>query len=171
MFNFKREKLNSVIREFVGEIDEALVVQPVTGKIEQLLAVRENVDKKLGEIAESELKGLLGGYVMNVAGAAVLGMTSVFTLPVIVALGALVLGTIVMCKKLSNVTRVYEDRKKLDAAIDGEVTALVRVQPEEAMKSPRFMKAIKGLFNRASTENTLETLRARVAPLAPSFTR
>jgi hypothetical protein len=57
------------------------------------------------------------------------------------------------------------DARKLKDRIDTEVSNLATAHPEEAVKSPRFVKALKERFNMASaSEMEVNHLRLALAP-------
>jgi hypothetical protein len=78
----------------------------------------------------------------------------------------------VAMKKLCNIEETKEQTRRFKNKIESEVQGLATANPEEALKSPRFLKALKERFNLNSAvpEAELRQLRVLLAP-APAALR
>jgi hypothetical protein len=162
MFNFfKKKVLNPLISKTVGEMDDALKAQNVTDRIENLLSAKEasktsflKISNREGIQGSAALLLMIGGFV------AFVGLGS----PLI---GALALAGIAgfAVKKSFNTSATRYDAKNIGDRIDAQVSNLATAHPQEALKSPRFLKALKERFNVASASETeVNQLRLALAP-------
>jgi hypothetical protein len=178
MFDFKKKTLNPLMANFLTRMDKAIAAPETAEKVERLLALRDNGGEILRRLAAREdnkmgvamivganalVLALFAGVVTLPAGAALSAAAPLFT----AGAAAMAAGLGAGVKRALNCERVKEDRGILQAKINGEVLRLAAAEPAEAMKSPRFMKALKDTFNQnADAEQDFAALAKRVAPAA-----
>jgi hypothetical protein len=167
-FRFIKKVLSPLFTKAIAtSIDEAVQTKSITDSIEKLLSVKEeakdNFDKAATRAAKNGSLWLAFGSIgLLVAGtmAAVVG-----SLPLIVAALAFYFGGGAMCQRaLNHVAAIKKSRDMVEDKIGSEVLKLSDSSPEEAVKSPRFLKALKARFNLASaSEADVKQLKALFA--------
>jgi hypothetical protein len=151
MFDFKKKVLNPLIGATTAKIDEALKTPTITDRIEALFSVKEEANASFSKMVDSELSKsattillLAAGAIISVAlnvPAALLGLVTL-------AVGGMVV------KKIGDSDATRDNARKIENTITTEVLNLATAYPQEAIKSPRFLKALKERFNLASASET-----------------
>jgi hypothetical protein len=140
----------------------------VADRIEGLLALSERTNETFSEISGSEsLKGAA-----SLMAQIPIASISCFVLSLIAQAAGPGLGVIIaalgmatyFCKKGLNEYAAGQEVAKLKNKIDTAANSLATANPQEAVKSPRFLKALSPRFDLASArEPELNQLRAVLA--------
>jgi hypothetical protein len=170
MFDFKKKVLNPLISRITRDIDAARQTGNIGERIENLLSAKEAGETALEKVASRERSKasvfldvpiILGLYLMI----APLGA------PLCLVVGGFLLAVGVACaltvKKVFNVDEVEQQTRHFKNKIESEVQGLAAASPVEALKSPRFLNALKERFNLGSAvpETELSQLRLLLAPV------
>jgi hypothetical protein len=163
MFDFKKKVLGPLVDNTTGQLDEALGIKNLADRIENLLSVKEEAKGSFGKLAHR-----LKVQRFSWAGLAALGwlVSWVGLAPLHVA-GILIYAGAMAMEIASDLrcSAVFDSRGKLDKKIDGEVQQLTKANPQEAVKSPRFLRALLARFNLASASKTeINQLRLALTP-------
>lgn len=171
MFDFRKKKLNPVVKRIVEDIDDALRIEPGEERMGRLLSIQEDAQKKLNHVVNRDRAASAITSAVAIAGSLTALYFFVLSTACIVALPALVLASCVALKKVLNENAAAGDRQTLNAKINDELVKTAFSAPEAAGKSPRFAQAIKRAFNSADAGQAYTKLTTRVAfvpaPLQP----
>jgi hypothetical protein len=152
MFDFKKKVLNPLISETKSKIDDALKTPNTTARIENLLSAKEDADTSLFKISGNEACKAGAAALLILGSIPFFAAATVTALLVGVALFSVFAGGAVNMARNADITD--DAARNLKGKIDIEVTKLATVHPQEAVKSPRFLKALKERFNLASASET-----------------
>ena len=133
-------------------IAEALQAKTITDRIETLLSVKAEANDSFDKAARREKKKgfwfTVGSVLVACAGAAAAAAAS---WPLWIVACVFSAGGCAMAEKATNHhADINKCRDTLNDKIGGEVSKLADSNPQEAVKSPRFLKALKESFNLVS---------------------
>jgi hypothetical protein len=168
MFDFKKKVLGPLIANTVDKIDDALKMKSIPARIENLLSVKEDAATSFLKISNHEDAQGAATVLLAIgslaASAGCLVASVGFGVPVAGALAFVALFGYAL-KKASNIGEIKHDAENLGNRIDAQVSDLTTTHPQQALKSPRFLKALKQRFNLASASETeVNLLRLALAP-------
>jgi len=171
MFDFKKKILNPLISTTIGKLDEALKTEGVAEKTESLLAVKEEAKGSFDKVSAREAtKGDSGLYVALAS--LVVAAVGSMAMPFLIPAAALYAGGIFMAlRSIGRQSAIRESRSTLEGKISDEVLQLMNSNPQDALKSPRFLKALKEGFNTAANKdqgNAYEQLRSSIKAKVPA---
>lgn len=163
MFDFKKKILNPLITETKGKTDAALRTQSISDKIENLLSAKAEAKDSFDRIEDDLSKKGLSWVLAAMAGLIVMLASSV---PLIITGAAMyATGYLMGLRGVFRKKATIEARDAVDSEISGKVQQLAASNPQEAIKSARFLKALKQRFNLASANETeVNQLRLALAP-------
>lgn len=169
MFNFKKKTLTPLIAASIAKIDAALKTEGSLARAEKLLDAKDEKEKSIQEALNTADRPTLWGAFAAFAGlAAPMLLSGLVAWPVSLGIAAvLYLGGIgTMMKTMSNKIATRVTGSTLGNKIDTEVMNLVEAAPQEVLKSPRVLKALKDSFNPPAARDgkAYQELAASVAP-------
>jgi hypothetical protein len=169
VFDFRKTVLKPLITEITGKVDDAAKIQSVGDRIESLLSLKDDIRTRYSKIINGQMAKLVIAFIAAQPLAIIGAVIASPAAPILSF--AVFVGTLgYSYKKLFNAWGAQRDRARLKDKIDTAAKMLATTYPEEAVKSPRFLSALKKRFNLASAgETELNQLRAALvqAPVAP----
>ena len=170
MFDFKKKRLNPLLRQCVEKIDGALPVNTPDQAI-GLLNLKQEITAKLGKLAQGQgLKAKLtfyGSVLLAVAGVAGAFLAPPVAVPAGIAAAAVFLGGSLLSQKYAlNRGEVTQNRYVLSDKIDTEVAVAMTHFPALA-SSPDVKAALAQAFTEAANKKDYEGLSKRAMKFSP----
>lgn len=161
MFNFRKKVLGPLADQTFAKIDEACKTQNTTARIENLLSVKEETHTAFSKIENTEAATALAGLFFQIVSIPFMGFAAMLVTSVVL----LVAGGEVAIGRSLNANAAIVNARSFKSKIDTEVSNLAAAYPQDAVKSPRFLKALKERFNLVSARETeVNQLRLALAP-------
>ncbi|TAL40187.1 MAG: hypothetical protein EPN97_00740 [Alphaproteobacteria bacterium] len=170
MFDFKKKRLNPLLRQCVENINGALPVNTPDQAI-GLLNLKQEITEKLGKLAQRQgLKAKLtfyGAVLLAVAGVAGAFLAPPVAIPAGVAAAAVFLGGSLLSQKYAlNRSEVTQNRYVLSDKIDTEVAVAMTRFPALA-SSPDVKTALAQAFTESANKKDYESLSKRALQFTP----